>query len=295
MAELTISPPEEIRSAISSYVSSLESQTSREEVGTVTDTGDGIAHVEGLPSAMTNELLEFEGGVRGGVALNLDQREIGAVILGDYAGIEEGQPVRRTNSILSVPVGDAFLGRVIDPPWAPDRRSRRHRGRDGACPRAAGRHGGRAAVRQGAAADRHQAIDAMTPIGRGQRQLIIGDRKTGKTAVCVDTIINQKNNWASGDPSKQVRCIYVAIGQKAPRSPVSARRWRTLAPWSTRRSSPPPRRTRPASSGSRPTPARRSASTGCTRQARPDRVRRPVQAGRGLPRDLAAAAPPAGP
>src|SRR3954454_21876849 len=113
MAELTISP-EEIRSAISGYVSSLESETSREEVGTVTDTGDGIAHVEGLASAMTNELLEFEGGVRG-VALNLDTREIGAVVLGDYAGIEEGQPVKRTGNILSVPVGDAFLGRVIDP------------------------------------------------------------------------------------------------------------------------------------------------------------------------------------
>src|SRR5690242_19580149 len=117
MTELTISP-EEIRSAISSYVSSLETGTSREEVGTVADTGDGIAHVEGLPSAMTNELLEFEGGILG-VALNLDVREIGAVILGPYGGIEEGQPVKRTGNILSVPVGDNFLGRVIDPLGAP--------------------------------------------------------------------------------------------------------------------------------------------------------------------------------
>ncbi|GEL24348.1 ATP synthase subunit alpha [Pseudonocardia sulfidoxydans NBRC 16205] len=212
MAELTISP-EEIRSAISSYVSSLESQTSREEVGTVSDTGDGIAHVEGLPSAMTNELLEFEGGVRG-VALNLDQREIGAVILGDYAGIEEGQSVRRTNSILSVPVGDAFLGRVIDPLGAPidglgDIEAETERVLELQAATVVQRQSVKEPLQTGI-----KAIDAMTPIGRGQRQLIIGDRKTGKTAVCVDTIINQKDNWASGDPTKQVRCIYVAVGQK---------------------------------------------------------------------------------
>ena len=212
MAELTISP-EEIRSAISSYVSSLESQTSREEVGTVSDTGDGIAHVEGLPSAMTNELLEFEGGVRG-VALNLDQREIGAVILGDYAGIEEGQSVRRTNSILSVPVGDAFLGRVIDPLGAPidglgDIEAETERVLELQAATVVQRQSVKEPLQTGI-----KAIDAMTPIGRGQRQLIIGDRKTGKTAIAVDTIINQKANWESGDPSKQVRCIYVAIGQK---------------------------------------------------------------------------------
>src|SRR5215212_9020867 len=113
MTELTISP-EEIRSAISSYVSSLETWTSREEVGAVADTGDGIAHIEGLPSAMTNELLEFPGGVLG-VALNLDVREIGAVILGNYEEIEEGQQVKRTGRVLSVPVGDGFLGRTINP------------------------------------------------------------------------------------------------------------------------------------------------------------------------------------
>ncbi|AEA23918.1 F0F1 ATP synthase subunit alpha [Pseudonocardia benzenivorans] len=212
MAELTISP-EEIRSAISSYVSSLESQTSREEVGAVVDTGDGIAHVEGLPSAMTNELLEFEGGVRG-VALNLDQRVIGAVVLGDYAGIEEGQPVRRTNSILSVPVGDGFLGRVIDPlgnaiDGLGDIEAEEQRVLELQAASVVERQSVKEPLQTGI-----KAIDAMTPIGRGQRQLIIGDRKTGKTAVCVDTIINQKDNWASGDPAKQVRCIYVAIGQK---------------------------------------------------------------------------------
>src|SRR4051794_5368062 len=212
MAELTISP-EEIRSAISGYVSSLESETSREEVGTVTDTGDGIAHVEGLASAMTNELLEFEGGVRG-VALNLDTREIGAVVLGDYAGIEEGQPVKRTGNILSVPVGDAFLGRVIDPLGNPidgqgDVAAETTRVLELQAASVINRQSVNEPLQTGI-----KAIDSMTPIGRGQRQLIIGDRKTGKTAVCVDTIINQKQNWDSGDPKKQVRCIYVAIGQK---------------------------------------------------------------------------------
>jgi F-type H+-transporting ATPase subunit alpha len=212
MTELTISP-EEIRSAISSYVSSLETGTSREEVGTVADTGDGIAHVEGLASAMTNELLEFPGGVLG-VALNLDVSDIGVVILGDYADIEEGQEVKRTGEILSVPVGDAFLGRVIDPLGNPI---------DGLGDIEA--EGQRVLELQAAGVMARQsvsepmqtgikAIDAMTPIGRGQRQLIIGDRKTGKSAVCIDTIINQKQNWETGDPKQQVRCIYVAIGQK---------------------------------------------------------------------------------
>jgi F-type H+-transporting ATPase subunit alpha len=212
MTELTISS-EEIRSAISSYVSSLETETSREEVGIVSDTGDGIAHVEGLPSAMTNELLEFEGGVQG-VALNLDVHEIGAVILGDFAHIEEGQKVRRTGNILSVPVGDAFLGRVVDPLGKPidglgDIEAETNRVLELQAASVVQRQEVREPLQTGI-----KAIDAMTPIGRGQRQLIIGDRKTGKTAVCVDTIINQKQNWATGDPKQQVRCIYVAIGQK---------------------------------------------------------------------------------
>ncbi|MCW0215279.1 MAG: F0F1 ATP synthase subunit alpha [Pseudonocardia sp.] len=212
MTELTISP-EEIRSAISSYVSSLETETTREEVGTVSDTGDGIAHVEGLPSAMANELLEFEGGVQG-VALNLDVREIGAVILGDYAGIEEGQQVKRTGNILSVPVGDNFLGRVVDPLGTPidglgEIEAETERILELQAASVIDRQSVGEPLQTGI-----KAIDAMTPIGRGQRQLIIGDRKTGKTAVCVDTIINQKQNWESGDPTKQVRCIYVAIGQK---------------------------------------------------------------------------------
>ncbi|MBC3193625.1 F0F1 ATP synthase subunit alpha [Pseudonocardia sp. C8] len=212
MTELTISS-EEIRSAISSYVSSLESGTSRREVGIVADTGDGIAHVEGLPSAMTNELLEFEGGVRG-VALNLEQNEIGAVILGDYTGIEEGQQVTRTGEVLSVPVGEGYLGRVVDPLGNPidglgDIETESRRVLELQAASVMDRQSVHEPLQTGI-----KAIDAMTPIGRGQRQLIIGDRKTGKTAVCVDTIINQKENWDSGDPKQQVRCIYVAIGQK---------------------------------------------------------------------------------
>ncbi|HLU56530.1 MAG TPA: F0F1 ATP synthase subunit alpha [Pseudonocardia sp.] len=212
MTELTISS-EEIRSAISSYVSSLETSTTREEVGTVSDTGDGIAHVEGLPSTMTNELLEFEGGVLG-VALNLDVHEIGAVILGDYTHIEEGQQVRRTGRILSVPVGDNFLGRVIDPTGRPidglgDIEAETERVLELQAASVVQRQEVKEPLQTGI-----KSIDAMTPIGRGQRQLIIGDRKTGKTAICVDTIINQKANWATGDPKQQVRCIYVAVGQK---------------------------------------------------------------------------------
>ncbi len=212
MTELTISS-EEIRSAIAGHVSQLETDTSREEVGHVTDTGDGIAHVEGLPSAMTNELLEFPGGVLG-VALNLDVHEIGAVILGDYEHIEEGQLVKRTGNILSVPVGDKFLGRVIDPLGNPmdglgDIEAETQRILELQAASVIDRQSVKQPLQTGI-----KAIDAMTPIGRGQRQLIIGDRKTGKTAVCVDTIINQKANWATGDPKQQVRCIYVAIGQK---------------------------------------------------------------------------------
>ncbi|MBF4997745.1 F0F1 ATP synthase subunit alpha [Nocardia sp. BSTN01] len=212
MAELTISP-DEIRSAIESYTQSYTPETSIEEIGTVTDTSDGIAHVSGLPSAMTNEILEFPGGVLG-VALNLDPDEIGAVILGEFDGIEEGQQVRRTGDVLSVPVGDKFLGRVINPLGQPI---------DGLGEIEADER--RVLELQAATVLERQpveepmatgitAIDALTAIGRGQRQLVIGDRKTGKTAVCIDAILNQKANWESGDPTKQMRCIYVAIGQK---------------------------------------------------------------------------------
>ena len=212
MAELTISS-DEIRSAIDNYTASYSPEASREEVGTVTDTSDGIAHVSGLPSAMSNELLEFPGGIVG-VALNLDATEIGAVILGDYQNIQEGQEVKRTGDVLSVPVGDAFLGRVIDPLGAPidglgEIESTENRALELQAASVLERQPVEEPLQTGI-----KAIDAMTPIGRGQRQLIIGDRKTGKTAVCIDAILNQKANWDSGDVNKQVRCIYVAIGQK---------------------------------------------------------------------------------
>jgi F-type H+/Na+-transporting ATPase subunit alpha len=212
MAELTISA-DEIRTALDDYVSSYSPEVSREEVGTVAETGDGIARVEGLPSAMTNELLRFEDGTLG-LALNLDVREIGVVILGDQQGIDEGQPVQRTGEILSVPVGDAFLGRVVDPLGTPidglgDVAEEARRPLELQAPTVVQRQPVTEPLQTGI-----KAIDAMTAIGRGQRQLIIGDRQTGKTTIAVDTIINQKANWATGDPKQQVRCIYVAIGQK---------------------------------------------------------------------------------
>ena len=213
MAELTIRP-EEVRNALADFVKSYQpSGAGREEIGIVTEASDGIARVEGLPSTMTNELLKFENGTLG-LALNLDVREIGVVILGAFSGIEEGTKVYRTGEILSVPVGDAFLGRVVDALGRPV---------DGKGPIAAETN--RALELQAPTVVQRQpvkeplmtgikAIDSMTAIGRGQRQLIIGDRQTGKTAVAVDTIINQLENWKSGDKKKRVKCIYVAIGQK---------------------------------------------------------------------------------
>jgi F-type H+-transporting ATPase subunit alpha len=212
MTELTIRP-EDIREAIEKSVAAFSATTTREEVGRVVETGDGIARVEGLHSAMTNELLEFEGGLLG-IALNLDVREIGVVLLGDGAGIGEGQSVKRTGEILSVPVGDEFLGRVVNPlgeaidglgAITTDTR----RALEVQAPTVVQRQPVKEPLQTGI-----KAIDAMTAIGRGQRQLIIGDRQTGKTAVAIDTIINQRENWLTGDPKKQVRCIYVAIGQK---------------------------------------------------------------------------------
>src|ERR1700712_1287519 len=212
MTELTISA-DEIRSAIEGYVSDYAPEVTREEVGIISSTGDGIATIEGLPSAMANELLSFPGGVLG-VALNLDVRTIGAVVLGDANTLQEGQQVTRTGEVLSVPVGDAFLGRVINPLGQPidglgEIKAEENRPLELQAASVVERQGVSEPMQTGI-----KAIDAMTPIGRGQRQLIIGDRKTGKTAVCVDTILNQKANWETGDPKQQVRCIYVAIGQK---------------------------------------------------------------------------------
>ncbi|KFI66173.1 F0F1 ATP synthase subunit alpha [Bifidobacterium cuniculi] len=213
MAELTIDPAT-IRKALDDFVEAYTpSETPTQEVGYVATAGDGIAHVTGLPGCMANELLTFEDGTLG-LAFNLDAREIGVVILGDFTGIEEGQEVRRTGEVLSVPVGDGFLGRVVDPLGNPidglgEIKSEGRRILEAQAPDVMHRHPVDQPMSTGL-----KAIDAMTPIGRGQRQLIIGDRQTGKTAIAIDTIINQKTNWESGDPKKQVRCIYVAIGQK---------------------------------------------------------------------------------
>lgn len=214
MAELSISP-DEIRDALKNFAASYEpKKADKTEVGTVIDAADGIAHVAGLPGVMANELVRFADGTLG-LAQNLDENEIGVVVLGEFTGIEEGQEVTRTGEVLSVPVGEGYLGRVVDPLGNPI---------DG-LGEISGIEGRRALELQAPGVMQRKsvheplqtgikAIDAMIPVGRGQRQLIIGDRQTGKTAIAIDTIINQKANWESGDVNKQVRCIYVAIGQK---------------------------------------------------------------------------------
>ena len=214
MADLSISP-EEVRAALDSFVESYQpAQVVTDEVGHVTETADGIARVEGLPGTMANELLRFEDGTLG-LAMNLEQREIGTVILGDFSSIEEGQPVYRTGEVLSVPVGDGYLGRTVDPLGRPIDGLGEITDMDGRralelqAPGVMMRKSVHEPLQTGL-----KAIDSMIPIGRGQRQLIIGDRQTGKTAIALDTIINQRDNWLSGDVNKQVRCIYVAIGQK---------------------------------------------------------------------------------
>src|SRR6195952_4734777 len=213
MTDLSISP-DDIRSALADFVASYDpGKTTATEVGTVIDAADGIAHVEGLPNVMANELIKFADGTLG-LALNLDENEIGVIVLGEFSGIVEGMEVTRTGEVLSVPVGDGYLGRVIDPLGNPI---------DGLGEVVAG--GRRELELQAPGVMQRKsvheplqtgikAIDAMIPVGRGQRQLIIGDRQTGKTAIAIDTIINQRANWESGDENKQVRCIYVAIGQK---------------------------------------------------------------------------------
>jgi F-type H+/Na+-transporting ATPase subunit alpha len=213
MAELTIRP-DEIRDALENFVQTYTPDAaSREEVGTVSVAGDGIAKVEGLPSAMANELLEFEDGTLG-LALNLEEREIGTVVLGEFSGIEEGQSVKRTGEVLSVGVGDGYLGRVVDPlgnaiDGLGDIETTGRRALELQAPSVMQRKSVHEPMETG-----YKAVDTMTPIGRGQRQLIIGDRQTGKTALAIDTIINQRDNWRSGDPNRQVRCIYVAVGQE---------------------------------------------------------------------------------
>jgi F-type H+-transporting ATPase subunit alpha len=214
MAELSISP-DEVRDALKNFAASYEpSAAEKTEVGTVVDAADGIAHIEGLPGVMANELVRFADGTLG-LAQNLEEDLIGAVVLGEFRGIEEGQEVTRTGEVLSVPVGEGYLGRVVDPLGQPidglgdiaDVEGRR--ALELQAPGVMQRKSVHEPMQTGI-----KAIDAMIPIGRGQRQLIIGDRQTGKTALAIDTIINQRENWETGDPEQQVRCIYVAVGQK---------------------------------------------------------------------------------
>jgi F-type H+/Na+-transporting ATPase subunit alpha len=203
--------PDDIAAALKKHVDSFQPSLTREEVGRVTETGDGIARVEGMPSTMALELLEFPGGLLG-MALNLDIREIGCVVFGDASGIEEGDEVKHTGRVLSVPVGDGFLGRVVDPLGRPlddrgDIEAETTRALELQAPSVVQRQPVKEPLETGI-----KAIDAMTNIGRGQRELIIGDQKTGKSSIGLDTIINQRQHWGS---ERQVKCIYVAVGQKA--------------------------------------------------------------------------------
>ena len=291
MTELSIRP-EEIREALEGIVASYDPQASRDEVGVVTDTGDGIARVEGLYSAMTNELLEFEGGLLG-IALNLDVREIGCVILGDAQGIEEGQQVRRTGNVLSIPVGDGFLGRVVDPLGRPldgkgDIESTERRELEVQAPNVMARQPVKEPMQTGI-----KAIDAMTAIGRGQRQLIIGDRQTGKTAVALDAIINQRDDWKTGDKKKHRQ---VRLRRDRPEGLDRRAGARTSLEEAGAHGVHDDRR-RPGvvPGGVQVHRAvrrlRDRAALDVQRRARADRVRRPVEAGRRLPQHLAAAAP----
>ncbi|MCE2939281.1 MAG: F0F1 ATP synthase subunit alpha [Fimbriimonadaceae bacterium] len=204
--------PEEITSILQQELQGYENKYATDKVGTVIQVGDGIARVYGLPGCQVGEMLDFPGGVTG-LALNLEEDSIGVVLLGDASEIKEGQEVRGTGRIMEVPVGEAMLGRVVNPLGQP---------LDGLGPIAAE---GKSLIEVNApgVVDRQpvteplqtgiKAVDAMIPIGRGQRELIIGDRQTGKTAICIDAILNQKSTHERGD-ADPVYCIYVAIGQK---------------------------------------------------------------------------------
>jgi F-type H+/Na+-transporting ATPase subunit alpha len=198
--------PEEITAILKERIKEFEVETDLAEVGTVLQVGDGIARVYGLESAASMEMLDFEHGVTG-VALNLEEDNVGAALFGDWEHVKEGEPVRRTGRVASVPVGDELIGRIVDPLGNPldggaPLDSAERRPLEFKAPGVVARQPVKESLQTGL-----KAIDSMIPIGRGQRELIIGDRTTGKTAICVDTILNQRG--------QDVICIYVAIGQKA--------------------------------------------------------------------------------
>ena len=241
---------DEIISIIKSQIAEFDASTETRSVGTVVEVGDGIAQIYGLDAALASELLEFPDGVMG-MALNLEEDTVGAVILGDASAIKEGDQVRTTGSVVEVPVGQALLGRVVDPLGNPldgkgDIPRTKTRPVERIAPGVITRQSVDTPVQTGI-----KAVDAMIPIGRGQRELIIGDRQTGKTAIAIDTIINQKG----GD----LVCIYVAIGQKPRPWRRPWRRSRSTARWSTPSWSSPAPRIPPRSSTSPPTRAWRWA------------------------------------
>ena len=205
MSEMTIKP-EDITAVLKESLEGWQPSVEAETVGYVASSADGVARVKGLPNAMASELLEFPGGLQG-VALNIDEDDLGVVMMGESNHIEEGDPVKQTGKVLSIPVGDALLGRVVDPLGNPidgkgPINTTESRLLEVQAPSVVQRQPVKEPLQTGI-----KAIDSMIPIGRGQRELIIGDRQTGKTAIAVDTIINQKGLG--------VKCIYVAIGQKA--------------------------------------------------------------------------------
>ena len=203
--------PEEISSVIKEQIKRYAAQLEVADVGTVIQVADGIARIHGLDNAMQGELLEFPGEVYG-MVLNLEEDNVGAVLLGSQKNINEGDTVKTTGRVVEVPVGDAMLGRVVNALGQPI---------DGKGPIQTSKYRQIERVASGVISRKSvdtplqtgiKAIDSMVPIGRGQRELIIGDRQTGKTSIAVDTILNQKRNFDNGDP---IYCIYVAIGQKA--------------------------------------------------------------------------------
>ena len=214
MSDLTLDP-KDISKSLKDSLKGWEKELKDDVVGHVATIADGVARVKGLENVMASELLEFPGGLIG-VALNLEEESIGVVLMGDASGVEEGMPVKQTGRVLSIGVGDGFLGRVIDPLGNPI---------DGKGP-IEFTESRRLEIQAPSVVERQpvseplqtgiKAIDSMIPIGRGQRELIIGDRQTGKTAVALDTILNQKtyNDAAGDDESKKLYCVYVAIGQK---------------------------------------------------------------------------------
>jgi len=201
---------EEITSVIQKELGDFEDKLKMDSVGTVLQVGDCVARIYGLDKCKSSELLEFEGGVNG-IALNLEEGCVGAVLLGDSREVSEGQTVKSTGRIISVPVGDGLLGRVVNALGEPldgkgPIESDKMRNIECDAPNVIGRQPVKEPLQTGI-----KAVDSMIPIGRGQRELIIGDRQTGKTAICLDTIINQREAFEAGEP---VYCIYVAIGQK---------------------------------------------------------------------------------